>query len=420
MKGDDLFSEALKLFPSGVNSPVRFYRPVPVMFERGRGSRIYDVNGKEYIDYSLGFGPMILGHADPDVASAIKRQADNGILFGSITENEVRLGNIIKNHVKSIEKMRFTNSGTEATMHAIRLARGYTKRKYILKMEGGFHGAHDYALIKSGSGTMTFGVPSSNGVPEEITKTVLVGKYNDENSIESLFNEYGNDIAAVITEPILGNIGVINPEPGFLEFLREITNKYNSLLIFDEVITGFRFAFSGYQDIINIKPDITTMGKIIGGGAPIGLFGSSSEIMDLISPSGNVYESGTFSGNPLSMAAGIAAMEKLQGMDYSRINNYTADLVKSLYDIFNDKNIDVNINHYGSMFQIFFNKNEVKTYDDAIKSDKDRFFKFFKKMLDHNVYLPPSQFETNFVSFAHGRDDLNKTIEAAKEAVSCI
>ena len=420
MKSDDVFNEALDLFPSGVNSPVRFYKPVPVIFQKGSGSKIYDVNGKEYIDYSLAFGPMILGHADPDVSSAIKKQADLGILFGSITENEVKLGKIIKKHVKSIEKMRFTNSGTEATMHAIRLARGYTNRKYILKMEGGFHGAHDYALIKSGSGTMTFGVPSSAGVPDEITRTVLVGRYNDFNSIESLFKEHGNDIAAVITEPILGNIGVINPEPGFLEFLREITEKYGSLLIFDEVITGFRFAFSGYQDIINIKPDITTMGKIIGGGAPIGLFGASSEIMDMISPSGNVYESGTFSGNPLSMATGLAAMEKLEKQDYTKINDYTKRLVNALYDVFNDKKIGVSINYYGSMFQIFFNKNGVKTYDDAVKSDKEKFNKFFRKMIDLGIYIPPSQFETNFISFAHSNEDLNKTVEAAKEAVSCI
>ena len=228
MKSEELFNESLKLFPMGVNSPVRYYSPVPVMFSRGKGSKIIDVNDNEYIDYSMGFGPMILGHADEEVAFEIKSQLDRGVLFGSITENEIILGKIIKNAIKSIEKMRFTNSGTEATMHAIRLARGYTGRKYILKMEGGYHGAHDYALIKSGSGTMTFGIPSSAGIPEEVSKTVLVGQYNDRANIESIFREFGNEIAAVITEPVLGNIGVVNPEDEFLKFLREITPKIKS------------------------------------------------------------------------------------------------------------------------------------------------------------------------------------------------
>ena len=250
MKSSDLFKEAMEIFPMGVNSPVRYYSPEPVMFQQARGSRAINVNGKEYIDYSMGFGPMILGHANPEVGMKIKEQVDRGILFGSLTENEIKLGKIIKNAVKSIDMLRFTNSGTEATMHAIRVARGFTGKKYILKMEGGYHGAHDYALIKSGSGTMTFGVPSSSGVPEEVSRTVLVGQYNDTESIEKLFREYGNDIAAVITEPVLGNIGVVNPEKDFLKSLREITEKYSSLLIFDEVITGFRFAFSGYPPSI--------------------------------------------------------------------------------------------------------------------------------------------------------------------------
>ncbi len=420
MKSEELFNEALKLFPMGVNSPVRYYSPVPVMFSQGKGSKIMDVDGNEYIDYSLGFGPMILGHANDNVISKIKDQLDKGILFGSITENEIELGKIIKNAIKSINKMRFTNSGTEATMHAIRLARGYTGKKYILKMEGGYHGSHDYALIKSGSGTMTFGVPSSAGVPEEVSKTVLVGQYNDKESIEKLFKEFGNDIAAVITEPVLGNIGVINPGNDFLKFLREITIKYSSLLIFDEVITGFRFAFKGYQDIINVIPDITTLGKIIGGGAPVGMFGGREDIMDKISPGGNVYEAGTFSGNPLTMSAGIATMNILKNKNYDYINNYADKLVNGLNEIIEENKINANINKCYSMFQLFFNDKKVNSYNIARLSDAGKFKKMFELLLKENIYLPPSQFETEFISFAHNNDDLNNTINAFSRVLKCL
>jgi glutamate-1-semialdehyde 2,1-aminomutase len=420
MRSTELFKEALELFPMGVNSPVRYYSPEPVMFQQMHGSKAIDVNGKEYIDYSLGFGPMILGHANVAVSNYLKSQIDRGILFGSISENEINLAKIIKGAVKSIERLRFTNSGTEATMHAIRLARGFTGKKYILKMEGGYHGAHDYALIKSGSGTMTFGVPSSAGVPEEVSKTVLVGQYNNIESIEKLFNEYGNDIAGVITEPVLGNIGVINPEKDFLKGLREITEKHSSLLIFDEVITGFRFGFKGYQDIIGIKPDITTMGKIIGGGAPVGMFGGRSDIMDCISPAGNVYEAGTFSGNPLTMSAGLATLEQLKGMDYSIIDNYAAKLEKEVESMISEYNIDATINRCHSMFQIFFNKSKVTDYNTAILSDKNKFIKMFHMLLDKGIFFPPSQFETEFVSFAHSQADLEKTVDAFSSVLKCL
>jgi len=420
MKSEELFNEALTLFPMGVNSPVRYYSPVPVMFSQGKGSKVIDVDNNEYIDYSLGFGPMILGHANDEVASAMKKQIDRGILFGSITENEINLGKIIKNAIKSMEKMRFTNSGTESTMHAIRLARGYTNRKYILKMEGGYHGAHDYALIKSGSGTMTFGVPSSAGVPEEVSKTVLVGQYNDKSSIENLFKEFGNEIAAVITEPVLGNIGVINPENDFLKFLREITEKYSSLLIFDEVITGFRFAFKGYQDIINVKPDLTTLGKIIGGGAPVGAFGGREDIMNKISPEGDVYEAGTFSGNPLTMSAGIATLNILKNKDYNYIIDYTDKLVKNLNDIIEENKIKANINKCYSMFQLFFNDKKVNNYNIAKLSDANKFKKMFELLLKEGIYLPPSQFETEFISFAHNNEDLDNTVKAFSKVLKCL
>ncbi len=420
MKSEDLFNEALTLFPMGVNSPVRYYSPVPVMFSQGKGSKIIDVDNNEYIDYSLGFGPMILGHANDEVASTMKKQIDKGILFGSLTENEINLGKIIKNAIKSMEKMRFTNSGTESTMHAIRLARGYTNRKYILKMEGGYHGAHDYALIKSGSGTMTFGVPSSAGIPEEVSKTVLVGQYNDKSSIENLFKEFGNEIAAVITEPVLGNIGVINPEDDFLKFLREITEKYSSLLIFDEVITGFRFDFKGYQDIINVKPDLTTLGKIIGGGAPVGAFGGREDIMNRISPEGDVYEAGTFSGNPLTMSAGIATLNILKNKDYNYIIDYTDKLVKNLNNIIEENKIKANINKCYSMFQLFFNDKKVNNYNMAKLSDANKFKKMFELLLKEGIYLPPSQFETEFISFAHTNEDLDNTVKAFSKVLKCL
>jgi glutamate-1-semialdehyde 2,1-aminomutase len=420
MRSSDLFKEAMELFPMGVNSPVRYYSPEPVMFQQARGSRTIDVNGKEYIDYSMGFGPMILGHANPEVGMKIKEQIDRGILFGSLSENEIKLGKTIKNAVRSIDMLRFTNSGTEATMHAIRVARGFTGKKYILKMEGGYHGAHDYALIKSGSGTMTFGVPSSSGVPEEVSRTVLVGQYNDTGSIEKLFREYGNDIAAVITEPVLGNIGVVNPEKDFLKFLREITEKYSSLLIFDEVITGFRFAFSGYQDIIGIQPDITTMGKIIGGGAPVGMFGGRKDIMEKIAPAGNVYEAGTFSGNPLTMAAGMATMDILKTKDYSYINDYAARLEKELSSMISEYRIQATVNRCYSMFQIFFNRKNVTDYSTATQSDTARFNKMFRALLEKGIFFPPSQFETEFISFAHSEMDFQATVDAMSAVLKCM
>ncbi len=420
MRSLSLYKEARELFPMGVNSPVRYYSPEPVMFRQGSGSMTIDVNGKEYIDYSLGFGPMILGHANPYVGAKIKEQVDKGILFGSLTENEIKLGKIIKNSVKSIEMLRFTNSGTEATMHAIRVARGFTGKKYILKMEGGYHGAHDYALIKSGSGTMTFGVPSSSGVPEEVSRTVLVGQYNDPESIEKLFKEYGDNIAAVITEPVLGNIGVVNPEKDFLKFLREITIKYSSLLIFDEVITGFRFAFSGYQDIIGIRPDLTTFGKIIGGGAPVGMFGGRRDIMEKIAPMGNVYQAGTFSGNPLTMAAGIATMDILKGKNYSYINDYGARLENELNSMIGKYRINAVVNRCYSMFQIFFNNKNVTDYSTAIQSDAVKFNKMFHALLERGIFFPPSQFETEFISFAHGERDFQATVDALSAVLKCL
>lgn len=411
MGSKDLFQKGSSLFPMGVNSPVRYFKDYPFYVDHASGSRIYDVDGNEYIDYCLAYGPSILGHADPDVVRAVRDQAEKGLIYGAPSEAEIRLGDLIRRSSRNIEMMRFTNSGTEATMHAIRLARAYTGRNIIVKMEGGFHGAHDYSLIRSGSGTLTFGSPSSPGVPDEVARTVVVGRYNDEENIRNIFSQYGTRIAAVITEPIMGNAGVITPEPGFLEFLRDITQKNGSLLIFDEVITGYRFAFSPYQDLIGIRPDLTTMGKIIGGGMPIGLFGGSADIMKRVSPSGDVYQSGTFSGNPVTMAAGYAALKKLQGMDYASLIRKTEKLMNGIDEVLTKRRIRHVVNGYGSMFQFFFAES-ARNYDQVMKADRDLYFRIFKRLMIHGVYVPPSQFETNFVSFAHSDDDISKTIEA--------
>lgn len=401
----ELFSKSSRLFPGGVNSPVRYYDPYPIFMKMGKGSKIFDVDGMGYTDFCLAFGPLILGHSHPDVVNSVKSAVENATSLGTPTENEITLGSMINRAVPSIEKMRFTNSGTEATMHAMRLARGYTGRNIILKMEGGFHGAHDYSLIKSGSGTLTFGIPSSRGVPPEVSKTVLVGQYNSPSTIEEIFRKFGKDIAAVITEPIMGNAGVIKPENNFLEFLREITEKHGSLLIFDEVITGFRFGFSGYQDLVGIKPDITTLGKIIGGGFPIGLFGGRSDIMDSISPLGPVYESGTFSGNYVTMAAGIAALNKLHDLDYSDLESKTATFERTLRENMGE-NERIVISRYGSMFQLFLGIDNAGSYQDVMKADSSRFMRMFRMLLERGIYMAPGQFETNFVSFSHTGEDL--------------
>lgn len=418
MDSRELFSQSSRLFPGGVNSPVRYYEPYPVFMKKGEGSTIYDVDEKPYTDFCLAFGPLILGHSHPEIVSAVRSAVGNATSLGAPTENEIRLGSMITAAVPSVKKMRFTNSGTEATMHALRLARGFTGRNIILKMEGGFHGSHDYALIKSGSGTLTFGTPSSQGIPPEVSRTVVVGQYNNPGSIEEIFRKYGKDIAAVITEPIMGNAGVIKPEKDFLAFLREITISHDSLLILDEVITGFRFGFRGYQDIAGVRPDLTTMGKIIGGGFPIGLFGGRDDIMDKISPVGPVYESGTFSGNYVTMAAGIAALKQLKNMDYQGLEARSEMFEKALVENM-PHHEKFAVSRFGSMFQIFLGIDHPGSYDEVIKADSRKFMKMFHLLLKKGVYMAPGQFETNFISFAHSKEDLEisalKIAEALKE-----
>ena len=404
-----LFEKSFKLFPMSVNSPVRYFKPHPIWIRSARGSHIFDVDGNEYVDYCLGFGPMILGHSDPEVITGISESLSDGFIYGAPNEYEFKLGELIHSAIPSIEKMRFTNSGTEATMHAIRLSRAFTGRKLILKFSGAYHGSHDYVLQKPGSGSLTFGISSTPGIPEEVSSTVIVGEFNSIESVRNIFREFAGKIAAVIVEPVLGNVGVVLPEPGFLEEIRNLSERDGSLLIFDEVITGFRFHYGGFQSMCRIVPDITLLGKIIGGGLPIGLFGGRGDIMGFISPEGPVYQGGTFSGNPIPMRAGYETMRRLSGKNYASIERYLARLRDAVESSSSSHSIDIQFNHFRTMFTLFFSKKPVRSSGGATGSDASMFMKFFEICLKHGVYLPPSQFESNFISFSHTEDDRERT-----------
>ncbi|MDP8011557.1 MAG: glutamate-1-semialdehyde 2,1-aminomutase [Thermoplasmata archaeon] len=404
MKSKKLFNVSRKLFPGGVNSPVRFYDPYPLFIKKGKGSKIFDVDGNKFIDFCLAYGPLILGHSDASVKNAVKKQLENGWLFGAPTEEEILLAKIINESIPYMEMMRFVSSGTEATMHAIRLARAYTNRKKIVKVFGGFHGSHDSVLVSPGSGAI--GIPSSPGIPDEISANTLVVDYNNTEEIKKVFENNKDEIAAIIIEPVLGNVGVIPPLDGYLKMIREITTDNNSLLIFDEVITGFRFHYGSAGQYFDVEPDLTILGKIVGGGFPLAVFGGKEDIMKNISPSGNVYQAGTFSGNPISMVAGIATLKKLKNKDYKNLENRVSIINKYVEDAKNDKKIDLQLNSMVSMFQIFFNKNEIKNYNDALKSNTANFKKFFNKLLDRGFYIPPSQFESLFISFSHTKKEV--------------
>lgn len=404
-----LFDQSIKLFPMAVNSPVRYFKPHPVWIKSARGSHIFDVDGNEYVDYCLGFGPMILGHSDPEVTTGISESLSNGFIYGAPNEYELKLGELIHSAIPSIEKMRFTNSGTEATMHAIRLSRAFTGRKFILKFSGAYHGSHDYVLQKPGSGSLTFGISSTPGIPEEVSSTVLVAEFNSIDSVRKVFREFAGKIAAVIVEPVLGNVGVVLPEPGFLEEIRHLSEKDGTLLIFDEVITGFRFHYGGFQSMCGIVPDITILGKIIGGGLPIGLFGGRNDIMGMVSPEGPVYQGGTFSGNPISMRAGYETMRKLRSKNYSSIEQYLLKLKDAVETSSAGNSVVIQFNHFRTMFTIFFSRKPVLTSESATMSDPSMFMRFFDLCLKSGVYLPPSQFESNFISFSHSDKDREKT-----------
>ena len=416
IRSKEYFKRALKSIPGGVNSPVRACKAVkadPVFFERGEGAYLIDVDGNRYIDYVCSWGPLILGHAHPEVIGSIYFASKKGTSFGAPTWQEVELAELIKNSIPSIEKVRLVNSGTEATMSAIRLARAYTGRKKIIKFEGCYHGHVDSLLVKAGSGLATFGIPATPGVPEELTSHTLNLPFNDFSAVEKAFLEYGKEIAAVIVEPIPGNMGVVLPEKGFLEFLREITQKYKALLIFDEVITGFRIGPSGAQGKYGINPDLTCLGKIIGGGLPVGAYGGKEEIMNLVSPEGPVYQAGTLSGNPIAVAAGIATLkELLKPGTYERLEYISEKLEKGIREVLKELKLPYQINRAGSMLTLFFTKKEVKDFQGALTSDTEKFAIFWQKMLEEGIYLPPSQFEAWFVSLSHGEKEIEKTISA--------
>jgi glutamate-1-semialdehyde 2,1-aminomutase len=417
-----LQKRAEQLIPGGVNSPVRAFRAVggdaPFMV-RGQGSRIFDADGNEYIDYIGSWGPLILGHAAPTVVDAIVAAARNGTSFGASTAAEADLAEMVVSAFPHVQRLRFVSSGTEATMSAIRLARAYTKRKYIVKFEGCYHGHADALLVKAGSGVATLGIPGSAGVPEEFTQFTLALPFNSTEALEQAFKKFKHQIACVIVEPVVGNMGCVPASGGYLAALRLMTQQERTVLIFDEVMTGFRLAFGGAQELYGVTPDLTTMGKIIGGGLPVGAYGGPAEIMNLVAPLGPMYQAGTLSGNPLAMAAGLATLRYL-GQNkkeiYPRLDRLAAELTAGVVAAAKDAGVPVCCNRVGSMFTWFFTAGPVTDWDSAAKSDTEAFGRFFRAMLDNGVYLPPSQFEAAFLSAAHTEEDVQQTIAAAKQA----
>ena len=416
-----LQTRAEKLFPGGVNSPVRAFRAVggePPIIVRAKGSKLWDADGNEYIDYVGSWGPMILGHAHPEVVEAVRRAAENGTSFGASTAAEVELAELVIEAVPSIQMMRFVSSGTEATMSAIRLARAFTGRKYIVKFEGCYHGHADSLLVKAGSGVATLGIPGSAGVLEEQAQFTLALPFNSVEAIEQAFANYKNQIAAVIIEPVVGNMGCVPPREGYLQMLREITRRAGSLLIFDEVMTGFRVAFGGAQELYSITPDLTTLGKIIGGGLPVGAYGGRAEIMHMVAPLGPMYQAGTLSGNPLAMAAGIPTVSRLKkdrASIYPALERNSATLADGVANAGGENGAKIRSQRVGSMFTWFFQAGEIRDWSDAAKSDTTRFAQFHRGMIEQGIYLPPSQYEAAFLSTAHSSEDIVRTIEAASE-----
>jgi len=416
---------AEQLIPGGVNSPVRAFGSVggdPLYIVRGQGSHIWDADGNEYVDYIGSWGPLILGHAAPSVIDAIIAAARSGTSFGASTPAEADLAELVISAFPHMQKVRFVSSGTEATMSAIRLARGYTKRKYIVKFEGCYHGHSDALLVKAGSGVATLGIPGSAGVPEEFTQFTLALPYNDVGAVEQAFEKFKNQIACVIVEPVVGNMGCVPPAPGYLEALRALTSRDQALLIFDEVMTGFRLAFGGAQELYGIQPDLTTMGKIIGGGLPVGAYGGPSEIMNLIAPLGPVYQAGTLSGNPLAMAAGFATLSYLRDHKdiYAKLDKVAAKVVAGVAAAAKDAGVTICHNRVGSMFTWFFAQGPVTDWGSAEKSDTKAFGRFFRAMLENGIYLPPSQFEAAFLGAAHSEQDVQQTIAAARQAFATV
>ncbi|WP_342525211.1 glutamate-1-semialdehyde 2,1-aminomutase [Chryseomicrobium sp. FSL W7-1435] len=418
-KSQQAFEQAKDLMPGGVNSPVRAFKSVnmePIFMEKGKGAIVTDIDGNDYIDYVLSWGPLILGHTNDKVVSEIQRVAQLGSSFGASTLIENEMAKLVMDRVPSIEMIRMVSSGTEATMSALRLARGFTGRNKILKFEGSYHGHGDSLLIKAGSGVATLGLPDSPGVPESVAKNTLTVPFNDLETVKEVFNHFGDDIAAIITEPVAGNMGVVPPQPGFLEGLRAITEEHGALLIFDEVMTGFRVDYGCAQGFYGVKPDITCLGKVIGGGLPVGAFGGRRDIMEQIAPAGSVYQAGTLSGNPLAMAAGYATLSQLTPESYEYFQKLGDRLEEGFRQVATEFNIPHTVNRAGSMIGFFFTNEEVTNYDQAKTSDLNLFADVYRLMAEQGVYLPPSQFEGLFLSTAHTEAHIDQTIAAFREA----
>lgn len=420
---NELFERAQKTIPGGVNSPVRAFKGVggtPVFFKRAMGSRLYDIDDKAYIDYVLSWGPQILGHGDETVREAIHAQVDQALTFGAPTELEITMAEKVCSLVPSMDKVRMVNSGTEATMSAIRLARGYTGRDLLVKFEGNYHGHADSLLVKAGSGMLTLGVPTSPGVPASVAEHTLTLEYNNPDAVRECFQQYGDRIACVIVEPVAGNMNCILPEPGFLETLRSECSNHGSVLIFDEVMSGFRVALGGAQALYGVTPDLTTLGKVIGGGMPVGAFGGRADIMDYLAPVGPVYQAGTLSGNPVAMAAGLAVLNQIdQPGVYEQLTERTQTLTKGLEARAKDAGIGLTTNSAGSMFGFFFSDEpRISRFSQVTQCDTDRFNRFFHAMLEEGVYLAPSSYEAGFMSLAHSEQDIDTTLDAAARAMA--
>ena len=424
-KNHDLFTQAQQHIPGGVNSPVRAFNGVggdPIFFKDGKGAWITDVEGKRYIDYIGSWGPMILGHAHPDVIKTVQEAVTHGLGFGAPTEIEIEMADLLCELVPSMELVRMVSSGTEATMSAIRLARGYTGRDKIVKFEGCYHGHADSLLVKAGSGALTLGEPSSGGVPASLAEHTLTLTYNDLNSVSQCFKQLGDQIACIIVEPVAGNMNCIPPQAGFLEGLRSICDQYGVVLIFDEVMTGFRVALGGAQQHYGVKPDLTTLGKVVGGGLPVGAFGGKKEVMECIAPLGPVYQAGTLSGNPIAMAAGLSTLKKLQAPNFHNdLSAKAAKLVAGLQTRADAANIPFTTNQAGGMFGMFFtDEKQVSQFDQVVSCDQERFKQFFHGMLEQGIYLAPSSYEAGFISIAHGDAEIQATLDAAEKVFATL
>ncbi|MFH1912484.1 MAG: glutamate-1-semialdehyde 2,1-aminomutase [Pseudomonadota bacterium] len=423
METRNLFAEAQKIIPGGVNSPVRAFRAVggtPLFIREAAGSKIIDTEGREYIDYVASWGPMILGHSHPDVVAAIREAAGRGTSYGAPTEIEIEMARRIVDAFPSVEMVRMVSSGTEAAMTAIRLARGFTGRDRIIKFAGCYHGHADSLLVKAGSGVATLGIPGSPGIPPQLAELTITLPFNDSDAVQNAVARYGDELACIIVEPIAGNMGVVPPRPGFLETLRAATHQSGSLLIFDEVITGFRLAYGGWQNLAGLIPDLTCLGKIIGGGLPVGALGGRREIMEYLAPTGPVYQAGTLSGNPIALSAGIATLDILRGKPYPALDAMASRLCSGMADLFRKKGLPFQINRIGSMFTLFFTAEEVVDFTTASRSDTERFARFFQGMLEAGIYLAPAQFEAGFLSFAHTGEDIARTLAACEKALKTL